>query len=69
MTGKRIRIQAKCRWLRRRLRRQHNAMTDKQRRRVLVWCFIFFMLAGCLVLIHGCGHFSFRHIEPVSLNF
>ncbi len=67
MTGNCIRIHAKGRWLRKRIRRWHNAMTDRQRRRILLWCFIFFLLAGCFTVIRGCGHFSFPHIDPLHL--
>ena len=69
MTDRSIRIQVRGRWLRLQIRHHHDQLTNKQRRRILFLCFLLFMLAGCLVLIHGCGDLNFRHIEPVTLNF
>lgn len=68
MTDKLMRIRVWGRWLRLLVRQQHDALTNKQRRRILLVIFMLFLLAGCLVLIHGCGHFDFQHIDPFTLN-
>lgn len=68
MTDKRIRIRVRGRWLRRQIRRRHDALTNRQRRRILLWCFTIFMLAGCFMLVRGCAQVTVSHVEPLTLK-
>lgn len=68
MTDKPFRIHIRGRWFRRKIWQWQNRLTDRQRRRILLWCLAAFILFGCLTLVRGCGQITIQHIEPITLK-